>query len=498
MSESTDLLELVRKIGLRTSRDAFDAWLVHATKSKASPVQILEQLCALEQREREARNLARRQKMATLGNPKTLDRFDWNHPRSIDRELYEQLHASLDFVRRGDNILLRGQAGVGKTTLAQNLGMRALERGYTVRFCTLPAALADLMKQESIPATERRLRRYTAPDLLVLDELGYVPCDSRAADLLFHIISRRHEARAVRVAGYSGARRRGCTCGTSSATKHQFRFIVSPEDTADLDMKVYVRTLMKQVEQDLGRKLEWAAVNHYDTGHPHAHVVVRGVDREGREVRFDRGYTASGMRWRAQEIATRELGPRRELEIRQAHMREVTQERFTSLDRELERLSVDGRLELRTPKPPTRVNPAILCSRLEQLEATGLAERLASNRWSLSEGWQKMLRELGTRGDILHQMHEAVRGDTSRYRVLGPGEPLLTDRQGNDPLVGRVAGKGLSDETKGTLYAVLETPDGFAYHVPLGAKMAEAVRAQETSSSSVRGGSWPFGPCRPT
>ena len=197
MSDTTDLVELLRRIGIRASREAIEAWLTHAAKMKASPAQVTEQLCALEQREREARNLARRQKMATLGSPKTLDRFDWNHPRSIDRELYEQLHSSLDFIRRGENILLRGQAGVGKTTLAQNLGLRALERGFTVRFCTLPAALADLLRQESIPATERRLHRYTAPDLLCLDELGYVPRDSRAADLLFHIVSRRHEARSV-------------------------------------------------------------------------------------------------------------------------------------------------------------------------------------------------------------------------------------------------------------------------------------------------------------
>lgn len=197
MTDGVDLIELVRKIGLRLPRDAFDAWLTHATKSKASPAQIIEQLCALEQREREARNLARRQKSATIGNPKTLDRFDWNHPQSIDRELYEQLHTSLDFVRRGENVLLRGQAGVGKTTLAQHLGLRALERGQTVRFCTLSFALADLLKQESIPATERRMRRYTSPDLLLLDELGYVPCDSRAADVLFHIITRRHESQSV-------------------------------------------------------------------------------------------------------------------------------------------------------------------------------------------------------------------------------------------------------------------------------------------------------------
>jgi DNA replication protein DnaC len=197
MSDTTDLVELLRRIGIRASRDAIEAWLTHAAKTKSAPAHVVEQLCVLEQREREARNLARRAKMATLGSTKPIDRFDWNHPRSIDRELYEQLHSTLDFIRRGENVLLRGQAGVGKTTLAQNLGLRALERGHTVRFCTLPAALADLMKQESIPATERRLRRYTNPDLLILDELGYVPCDSRAADLLFHIVSRRHEARAV-------------------------------------------------------------------------------------------------------------------------------------------------------------------------------------------------------------------------------------------------------------------------------------------------------------
>ena len=197
MSDTTDVVELLRKLGFRATREAIEAWLTHAAKSKASPAQSTEQLCLLEQRERDARNLARRAKDAALGSYKTLDRFDWNHPRSVDRDLYDQLSSSLDFVRRGENVLLRGQAGVGKTTLAQNLGLRALEKGLTVRFSTLPAALADLLRQESIPATERRLRRYVGPDLLILDELGYVPCDSRAADLLFRIISRRHETRSV-------------------------------------------------------------------------------------------------------------------------------------------------------------------------------------------------------------------------------------------------------------------------------------------------------------
>src|SRR5207237_6042671 len=119
MSEPTDLVELLRKIGIRASRDAIEAWLTHAAKSKASPAQVTEQLCTLEQREREIRNLARRSKMAALGTPKALDRFDWNHPRSVDRELYELLHSSLDFLRRGANVLLRVQAGVGTPRLAE-------------------------------------------------------------------------------------------------------------------------------------------------------------------------------------------------------------------------------------------------------------------------------------------------------------------------------------------------------------------------------------------
>ena len=170
------------------------------------------------------------------------------------------------------------------------------------------------------------------------------------------------------------------------------------------------------------------------------------------------------MRWRAQEIATEELGPRHEFDIRRARAKEITQERFTSLDWELERLAKDGRLELRSPKRPTRVDPLILLSRLEHLEAMGFAERLSPNAWSLSEDWQTRLRELGARGDIIKQIHDAVRGDSSRYRIVRAGEPILTGlhaRAEPEPLVGRVASKGLSDEMKGVSMPYSK-PDGFA------------------------------------
>ncbi|MBE7448956.1 MAG: ATP-binding protein [Kofleriaceae bacterium] len=118
--------------------------------------------------------------------------FRLEPPEKIDRALVDRL-VELDFVDRGENVLLKGGSGLGKTTIAQHLGITALAAGYTVRFSTLAAALADLLGQESVPAFDRRIRRYTRPDLLILDELGYLPCDSRAADILYAIISRRHE-----------------------------------------------------------------------------------------------------------------------------------------------------------------------------------------------------------------------------------------------------------------------------------------------------------------
>jgi DNA replication protein DnaC len=196
MSSGDEIVTVLRTLGIRSSEDALRAFLKHAIQSRLGPVETLEHLAGIEQRERERRNLERRTRSAQLGQTLPIDRFDWSHARKLDRALMQSL-LRLDFIEHGENVLFRGPSGVGKTTLARALGHAALEQGFVVRFSTLAAFLTDLLRQESAPALERRLKRYITPDVLILDEVGYLPCDSKAADLLYAVIDRRHEQRST-------------------------------------------------------------------------------------------------------------------------------------------------------------------------------------------------------------------------------------------------------------------------------------------------------------
>jgi type IV secretory pathway VirD2 relaxase len=243
--------------------------------------------------------------------------------------------------------------------------------------------------------------------------------------------------------------------------KHQFRFIVSPED-GGVDLTVFTRALMDQVERDLGLRLVWGAVNHHDTDNPHVHIVVRGIDTRGRQVRIDREYISRRMRWRAQEIVTRELGPRAPAELDRQRDREVGQERSTGLDREIERLSSGSggidMADLATVSSPRQRGR--LLGRLEVLERLALARRQAPGQWVLGEGWQGALRALGERGDIIKRIHAALprRGDGARFHIVdGSAEQRSVE--------GVLRRKGLHDELRGDMYAVVEDGSGKAHYV---------------------------------
>lgn len=183
-------------LGLRLGEAALDSLIQECARSRASPHQVLERFASAERRTRDGVNLAYRTRAAQLTGVKSVAHFDWNHPKMIDRGLYEKL-MTMDFIEQSENVLFRGGVGLGKTMLAMNLGMQALSRGYTVRFTTLTSMTADILRQESLPAQERRMRRYTQPQLLIIDELGYLPMDGRAADVVYNVIAPRHERRST-------------------------------------------------------------------------------------------------------------------------------------------------------------------------------------------------------------------------------------------------------------------------------------------------------------
>jgi DNA replication protein DnaC len=156
----------------------------------------LDQLLAVEEAERQRRSLERRIKNARLGRFKPLADFDWAWPRRVDRVLIEEVF-TLAFIAEGAHVVLVGPNGVGKSTLARNLAHQALLRGHTVLFTTASQMLNDLLAQDGPAALARRLRRYCRPQLLCIDEVGYLSYDSRHADLLFEVVSRRHETKSI-------------------------------------------------------------------------------------------------------------------------------------------------------------------------------------------------------------------------------------------------------------------------------------------------------------
>jgi len=241
-----------------------------------------------------------------------------------------------------------------------------------------------------------------------------------------------------------------------------WKFIVSPEHAERLDLKAHTRALVSHMERDLGTRLEWVAIDHYNTDNPHVHLLVRGRDARGQALQIHPDYLKQGIRRRSQDLATQVLGYRSEREIVQSRGQAVERLRFTEIDRALIRhggtrglVTIDGP----TPKAPAaRAFRQQELRRLQMLEDLGLAEKVWTRTWRLSPQLETALRQAQLSGDIIkaRARHQA--------RLSDPRLPVTVTRiEAGTVITGRVIGTGLADELRDQRYLLVESRDRLHY-----------------------------------
>lgn len=192
----TPLTDQLAALGLRATAAQLDDVVALATKRRWSPLQLLEHLAATEQQERTRRSLERRLAASRIGRFTPMADFDWAWPTRIDRAAVDAA-LRLDFLAEARNVVLVAAQGLGKTMIAQNIAHAAVLAGHHVLFTTAAQLLLDLGSQDSARGLARRLHHYATRGLLVIDEIGYLSYDTRAADLLFQVVSQRYERRSL-------------------------------------------------------------------------------------------------------------------------------------------------------------------------------------------------------------------------------------------------------------------------------------------------------------
>lgn len=249
--------------------------------------------------------------------------------------------------------------------------------------------------------------------------------------------------------------------------RHHFRFIISPDDAPEMsDLKQFTRDLVSQMEKDLGTELDWVAVDHWNTEHPHIHLIVRGIRDDGQDLVISRDYIKEGMRDRARDLITQELGLRTDLDIRRTIESQIDAERWTQLDRQLVRdAGKSGVVDLapRAGRQPDEFH-ALKVGRLRTLEVLGVANQVGQSQWFMRPEAESVLRELGERGDIIKRMHRAL---TERGIERGSANYVLASESLDAPVIGRLLERGLDDELRGTAYAVVDGVDGRTHHIKL-------------------------------
>jgi type IV secretory pathway VirD2 relaxase len=268
--------------------------------------------------------------------------------------------------------------------------------------------------------------------------------------------------------------------------RHQFRFIVAPEDATEMaDLRGFTRDLMRQMELDLDTRLDWIAVDHHNTGHPHTHIIVRGELDDGRILNIAGDYIAHGVRHRASELVTRELGHQSEIELQTKLQNEVEAERVTRLDKMLlSEQQEQGVIDLRPGEGATflvRENRNLMISRVRHLERYGIATELEAGRWSISDRAEQVLKDLDHRNEAINSIHRALtRNGLAEER--GVGQFALHGEGLGEKIVGRVLTKGLAgDELDEGVYLVVDGIDGRVHHMEL----KESGRIEEVGQDMI-------------
>ena len=269
--------------------------------------------------------------------------------------------------------------------------------------------------------------------------------------------------------------------------RHQFRFIVSAEDGDQYDdLKPLTRRLMAQMEADLGTKLDWVAVDHFNTGHPHTHIILRGVDDRGQNLIIAREYIGTGMRERLAELVERDLGPRTTLEIEQRLRRDVAAERLTATDLRLMKDMDADHSVTATDRDPFQ--QSLRAGRLQKLASLGLAEPQTGGRWVLHDDLENTLREMGERGDIIRTMQREL---SARGIVRAPVDQWVHvgSAPATKPIIGRLVMRGLSDELEDRHYLIIDGVDGHSHYIDIGkADAVETISAGAIVEVTPRSG----------
>jgi type IV secretory pathway VirD2 relaxase len=259
----------------------------------------------------------------------------------------------------------------------------------------------------------------------------------------------------------------------SAGDERMFKLIISPEFGERMDLEAHTRSLLAQMERDLGTRLEWVAVSHFNTGHPHVHIALRGINDRGQELRLERDYIRLVIRRHAEDLCTAQLGYRTQADADEAQRREIDQCRYTSLDRLIDRTNKGGGTGEAQgahftinidPNDPAlhgfaKVQQHHTSARLIVLQKMGLAEHAGSGTWHVRRDFEEVLR--------------AMQRATDRQKVLAAHGALLSDQrlplQVTHPgdvkeLEGRVLGHGQEDAT-GRAYMLIEGTDAKVHFI---------------------------------